>query len=195
MIKQKEYERKNKMINTGIMDRKQLGNLISRVRQADDDVGKLFRGYGNEASIQRPVGTWPKEWVDFVHEEHGGRDERGVRPQQGIEILRGQMQALYMKNGIMTATDDVNDVDLDAGMVQQAREEEMSFFKKLGVYTRVKRSEMVSNPGKMISTKCIDTNKGDRENPNYRSRLVGREFMSDTMIYFMHPHRRWRRCD
>ena len=28
---------------------------------------------------------------------------------------------------------------------------------------------------KIISTKWIDTNKGDIDNPNYRARLVGRE--------------------
>ena len=37
---------------------------------------------------------------------------------------------MFTNNGILTATDDVNDVWLDAAMVTQARQEEMSFFKK-----------------------------------------------------------------
>ena len=33
--------------------------------------------------------------------------------------------------------------------------------------------------GKLIKTRWIDTDKGDAENPNYRSRLVGREIKTD----------------
>ena len=35
---------------------------------------------------------------------------------------------------------------------------------------------------KIISTRWIDTNKGDSENPNYRSRLVGREIKTDSRL-------------
>ena len=34
---------------------------------------------------------------------------------------------------------------------------------------------MAAEGGKIIDVRWIDTNKGDSENPNYRSRLVGRE--------------------
>ena len=41
----------------------------------------------------------------------------------------------------------------------------------------------------MISVKWLDTNKGDRDNPNYRSRLVGREFndSKDDTLYASTP--------
>ena len=34
---------------------------------------------------------------------------------------------------------------------------------------------------KIIRTRWIDINKGDDENPNYRSRLVGKEFNNEQM--------------
>ena len=36
------------------------------------------------------------------------------------------------------------------------------------------RAEVKASGGKIISTKWLDTNKGDESKPNYRSRLVGR---------------------
>ena len=179
LIKQKEYDLKNNLSTTGKMDRQQLSALVTRVRQEDEHVGAAYvkyQKYSASGGIQKPIGGWPEAWVDFVHEEDGGEDLRGVRPKNGVNILNESIQALYTKNGEVIATDDVNDVDLEPELVLEARAVEMSFFKKMGVYTRVKRSEMQKCPGKMISTKWIDTNKGDRDNPNYRSRLVGREF-------------------
>jgi len=54
----------------------------------------------------------------------------------------------------------------------------MDFFKKRGVYRKVLRIEAIKKGAKIIKLKWIDTNKGDTENPNYRSRLVGMEFSS-----------------
>ena len=54
----------------------------------------------------------------------------------------------------------------------------MDFFCKMGVYTKVQRQ-----PGmKVITTKWIDTNKGDDLNPDYRARLVGREIKKDKLL-------------
>ena len=33
-------------------------------------------------------GNWSSHWVDFVHEEDGGDDKVGVRPQHGVDILQ-----------------------------------------------------------------------------------------------------------
>ena len=52
----------------------------------------------------------------------------------------------------------------------------MGFFKTMGVYERVPRSEQRETGGKTIGTTWIDTNKGDFDNPKIRSRLVGKEF-------------------
>ena len=52
----------------------------------------------------------------------------------------------------------------------------MSYFRKFGVYKVVPRSHQKTTGGKVIGTRWVDVNKGDAENPNCRSRLVGREF-------------------
>ena len=59
-------------------------------------------------------------------------------------------------------------------LVQRERREEMEYFKKLGVYKIVSREDQRRTGGKIIGTRGVDVNKGDVENPNCRSRLVGR---------------------
>ena len=67
--------------------------------------------------------------------------------------------------------DDVRGGELDKELMIKARRAEIQFFKKLGVYSKVDREKHM----KVITTKWVDTNKGDKEEPNYRARLVGRE--------------------
>ena len=53
-----------------------------------------------------------------------------------------------------------------------ARQLEMKFFRDMGVYTKLHRNQMP--PGtKLITTKWVDTDKGNGGEPNYRSGLVG----------------------
>merc|ERR1711884_189382 len=52
---------------------------------------------------------------------------------------------------------------------------EMDYFKKMGVYSKVPQAEAKELGAKVITTKWVDTNKGSEAEPNYRSRLVGRE--------------------
>ena len=73
------------------------------------------------------------------------------------------------------AIDDVKGVPLRAEGVRKARNEEMEYFKKMNVYDVVDRKDMEPD-GKMIEVKWVDTNKGDNEKENLRSRLVGKEF-------------------
>ena len=58
-------------------------------------------------------------------------------------------------------------------MAIEARRFELEFFRKMGVYTKVPRSQ--AGDSKVITTKWIDTGKGDADAPNYRARAVGRE--------------------
>ena len=65
---------------------------------------------------------------------------------------------------------------LRPGLVKAAREKELAYFLSKHVWTKVPRSEALARQGKApITVKWIDVNKGDDENPNYRSRLVARE--------------------
>ena len=120
----------------------------------------------------------PDHWRDIFHEEDGwsrtppaaGDDQR-----EGPRLLRQQLQSLYETDQGMRAWDDPNKCELDPKKVVVARATELEFFHKRGVYVKVKRSKVT---GKIIRLKWIDTNKGDNDNPNYRSRLVGMEFSS-----------------
>ena len=71
--------------------------------------------------------------------------------------------------------DDVSGMPLDKKQAIKARILEMEFFRKKGVYTKVRREPWMT----VITTKWIDQNKGDSSNPNYRARLVGREIAYD----------------
>ena len=71
--------------------------------------------------------------------------------------------------------DDVKGGPLERERVIEARKLEMAYFRKMCVYTKVPLGEAKALGAKVISTKWVDTNKGSEGEPNYRSRLVGRE--------------------
>ena len=78
--------------------------------------------------------------------------------------------------------DDVTGKGLNKDLAKAARRLEMQFFKKMKVYEKVPRWEAARKGCKVISTRWLDINKGDQANPNYRSRLVGREIKTDTRL-------------
>ena len=56
---------------------------------------------------------------------------------------------------------------------------------KIRIYTKVPWDESLRVTGKKpIKVKFVDVNKGDGENPNYRSRLVAQEFRDGTPSLF-----------
>ena len=73
--------------------------------------------------------------------------------------------------------DDVHGKWLEKERAIEARRLELKFFRKMGVYTKVPRKE--AGNSKVITIRWIDVDKGDAENPNYRSRLVGWEIKKD----------------
>ena len=87
-----------------------------------------------------------------------------------------ELMSLYVQHGVEMACDDVSGAILDPHLVHEARGTEIEYFRGMGVYERVPRSEQHATKGKIIGTKWIDTNKGDYANPKIRSRLVGKEF-------------------
>ena len=73
------------------------------------------------------------------------------------------------------AYDDVSGAALNPKHVQEARQVEMEYFKKMNVYTKVSRWDIPAGT-KVVKVKWIDINKGDTDNPVMRSRLVAMEF-------------------
>ena len=65
----------------------------------------------------------------------------------------------------------------------------MGYFAKLGVYEYATKTQREQTLGKIIGVRWADVNKGDSEEPEYRSRLVGREFHvgKDDALYALTP--------
>ena len=76
--------------------------------------------------------------------------------------------------------DDISGEELDSSMVMAARTEELQEFFKHGVYEQVPIEECYEQTGKSpIGVRWVDVNKGDKINPEYRSRLVAKEIKID----------------
>ena len=78
-------------------------------------------------------------------------------------------------DGQLIAWDDMKGARLDLGKVKKARALEMKFIKDRQVYRYAKKAEAKLLGKKIIGVKWLDTNKGDDEDENYRSRLVAQE--------------------
>ena len=77
----------------------------------------------------------------------------------------------------MLGIDDVSGEPPDPSLKRKARQEEMRSFEVRQVYHHVLRSVAQADPeGKFIRVRWVDVNKGTREVPKVRSKLVGQEF-------------------
>ena len=80
---------------------------------------------GLSDGVTRPIGDYPKDWLDEWHEEDGGHDSIGVRPQMGVTLLKKEMNGLGFKGGYEAAWDDVTNAALLPDLVKEARKVEM----------------------------------------------------------------------
>ena len=77
--------------------------------------------------------------------------------------------------------DNVTGLPLETWRVEKAREDEIKFFQKQGVYDKVPRAACYAKTGRSpVRVRWVDVNKGDEQNPDYRSRLVAMEFKTDS---------------
>ena len=136
-----------------------------------------------------PVGDYPLNWCDGLHNDDGHGLGHSARDQTGEQVLSRELASLYIREGIEYATDDVSNAYLDPKLVVEARRVEMKFFDDMQSYDRVDRSEMLRRGGKIIKTRWIDVSKGDSQRPNYKSRLVGKEYKTyvDDSLYAATP--------
>ena len=94
-----------------------------------------------------------------------------------------EMERWRMMYEGMEFWDDVNDwKPLNWELAVRARKLGMEFYKEMGVCKKVPRDVAKKMGCKVITTKWVDTNKGDTSRPNYRSRLVGREVKYDKRL-------------
>lgn len=127
------------------------------------------------------------------HEVMTLEEIEGIAEMASVELDFGNVQEegeLHDEDGVV-AFDDVSGENLCPNLVRKARAEELEYFRQLGVYEVVKVSECVATTNKApITTRWIDTNKGDSKSPNYRSRLVAREYNTkaqDDLFAATHP--------
>ena len=87
--------------------------------------------------------------------------------------------------------DDITGEELDPELVCAARQEEIDFFHKKKVYKIVSRAIAFVKTGRApISVRWVYVDKGDKDNPEIRARLVAREIRhesSDGSMYAATP--------
>ena len=74
-----------------------------------------------------------------------------------------------------SAWGDVTGTKLDPAEVIKARKIESGYAEKKPVLAKILRHVAKSKGWKIIKSRWIDVNKGDDDNPIYRSRMVGKE--------------------
>ena len=74
------------------------------------------------------------------------------------------------------AWDDLTGEPLDPKEVKKARATEISYVRMKKVWVKIPRHEAIRRGWKIIRTRWIDINKGDKLIPLHRSRFVGKEF-------------------
>ena len=73
-------------------------------------------------------------------------------------------------------TDDVSGQPLQPELVREAREHELQFFRDKRVIEKVPKGTARQTTGRdPIPVRWVDTNKGDDERPQFRSRLVAKQ--------------------
>ena len=78
------------------------------------------------------------------------------------------------------AWDDQSGAWLQPELMAKARREEIAYFKAMNVYRKVPLTKCWEVTGKdPIAVRWVDINKGDTNHPDYRSRLVAKEFRVD----------------
>ena len=101
---------------------------------------------------------------------------------RSAEKLRQKYKTVEEEDDPMEmAWDDVSGAELNPTMVKAARQEEIDYVRNMHMYDNVPITECKRATGKMpITVRWIDINKGDRDSPSYRSRIVARELNTHT---------------
>ena len=98
--------------------------------------------------------------------------------------------------------DDLSGQVLKDSLVEEARTTELLYFHSKGVWLKVPKSSARAQTGRPpVTVRWVDVNKGDEQNPNYRSRLVARQLKAHDKsgeTYFalgVRPHTPWSTSD
>ena len=141
-------------------------------------------GYGGGA-VGQPTETCPNEHgsgaIIVIQETSATMVNGRIQPREApmnVHAPRAQMKFV----------DGVKGGGLDCEQVINALRLEIDHFRKTGVDYKVPRKGGRRRGAKVSSTKWVGTSKGSQAEPNYRSRLVGRELsLSDRPNRFAAP--------
>ena len=87
-----------------------------------------------------------------------------------------EIEKLHEGEQEQEAWDDTTGEPLNPKEVMKARSKEMRYVREKRVGSKITRQEAAGRGIKVIKTSWLDINKGDKWNPNYRSRFVAKEF-------------------
>ena len=87
--------------------------------------------------------------------------------------MQKEMDVRAFKGGYEVAWDDVTNDELLPELIKKAREVDMGYFAKLGVYEYATKAQQQQTLVEMIGVRWVDVIKGDSEEPQYGSRLEG----------------------
>ena len=92
----------NMVVNTGKMNTEHIkmftSQLCSIQLHASSAISTIM-SVRHKDGITRPSGDYPERWTDEWHEEDGGDDVRGDRPQMGVALLKADMVGSSLKAG------------------------------------------------------------------------------------------------
>lgn len=167
--------------------RRRLAQVAKRVCRTLNICAKRFVGYRSErkkfegmiSALERGQVDEPRrKCSDVTGVINAVSELEGCSPHEAEEQERARWEELYWGQEFY---DDLHEFKhLYREQVIKARMLELDIFRKMGVYQKVHKSHAKGK--KVISTRWVDTNKGDENNPDYRSRLVGREIKKDATM-------------
>ncbi len=130
---------------------------------------QLFRDGKLKAGIHGLQGVFEEDCILYVDHATG-------EVLEGEDAVAAERVFTVQRQAHESFRDSVTGQPLRAELVRAARKLEMEYFETKGVWEKRPRSEALAKTGRApITIRWIDTNKGDDDRPNYRSRLVARE--------------------
>ena len=156
-------------------------------------IGKLKQQEVLEGSRQGKAATYPKRLCEAICHGLVEEKELSIRNIKRIITVQkvSQVQTLHQLRSLNVVTnedheeicqqvkqawDDVTGEVLDTKKVEEARIKEVEYLISENVWTKILRGEAAQKGYKIVKTRWLDINKGDSEQPKYRSRFVGKEF-------------------
>ena len=110
---------------------------------------------------------YPEEFCQTVREGLAQQVREDDKEVQALMQVSSEGEIFY---------DDITYEELPRELVLAARRLEIEYFRKMKVYTKVHRREAYGVTGKPpIKVRWVDVNKGSKEVPEIRSRLVAKE--------------------